>query len=206
MPSEILSTARPSRLRVAGFLCVAAGAVAMGVGATREWAAIGFPADAKHALDASWNGIDVWEGKVLLLAAAMALFALLAMRLTTRPSTRRALAVLIIVLGLAGMTLPLLAAARADERFGGAEGIDRLAEHIATASGQPEDVVLKQLEEQFARALRVDLGPGLWLTAAGGLLLVVGGVLGLAWIRQRDAAAGQASPETPASPEGDSRD
>jgi hypothetical protein len=198
MPSEIRSTTRPTALRLAGFLCIAAGAVTMGVGATREWAAVGFPVDLEGAADVSVHGTDIWEGKVLLLAAAAALFAMLAMRLATRPATRRALAVLIVVLGLAGATLPLLAAARPEDRFGGTEGIDLLAEHIAAAVGQPEDVVRAQLEEQFARALRVDLAPGLWITAIGGALLVVGGVLSLAWVRRREAGTASAEPAEPA--------
>ena len=45
------------------------------------------------------------------------------------------------------------------------------------------------------QVLRVDVGQGLWLSAAGGVLLVVGGALSLAWIRQREAA----SRPTPAS-------
>ena len=42
MASEVTSTRRPTALRFAGFACVALGAVIAEVGATREWAAVGF--------------------------------------------------------------------------------------------------------------------------------------------------------------------
>ena len=41
----------------------------------------------------------------------------------------------------------------------------------------------EQLAEQFERDLRVELQPGIWLCGLGGVLLVAGGVLGLAWVR-----------------------
>ena len=51
-----------------------------GVGATREWAAIGFVADAEGAADVSVHGTDVWEGKVVLLIAGLALVVMIVMR------------------------------------------------------------------------------------------------------------------------------
>jgi hypothetical protein len=196
MTREILSTARPTRLRLAGFLCTAAGAVLAGIGATREWAAIGFPDDLEHAVDVSVRGTDVWEGKVVLLGAAAALALLLAMRLSRSDRSRRTLAASLIVVGTVCAILPVLDAARAADRFGGTAGADRMVEVLAAELELPEDVVREQLAEQFDRALRVDVGPGVWLCLAGGLLLVAGGALGLAWARRRRAASG-AGPEEP---------
>ena len=193
MPSEILSTARPTKLRLAGFLCLVAGAILAGVGATREWAAIGFPGDLEHAADAPVHGTDVWEGKVILLGAAMALFSMLAMRLARSGRTRRALVIFLIAIGLACTVIAGLDASRAKERFGGEAGVDLYAEWLAAQTGFPEDVIRDQLTEQFEQALRVDIGPGLWLSTAGGVLIVLGGVLSLAWIRERDAASRAAS-------------
>ena len=51
MASEVTSPRRPTALRFPGFACVALGAVIAGVGATREWAAVGFVADAERAAD-----------------------------------------------------------------------------------------------------------------------------------------------------------
>lgn len=188
MRPEILSTARPSKLRLAGFLCLVAGAIAAGIGSTREWASIGFRADVQHAVDVSVRGTDVWEGKVVLFAAGAALFAMLAMRLASAAGTRRVLAIGLVALGLAGLVLPVMVVLRPEARFGGGGGSDRLVEHIAAEVGQPEDVVRDQFEQELRQDLRVDLGSGPWLSVAGGVLLVAGGVLSFAWIRQREPA------------------
>jgi Tryptophan-associated transmembrane protein (Trp_oprn_chp) len=181
MSRELLSTNRPSGLRVAGFFFLAFGATAAGIGATREWAAVGFPADQLGVADVSVRGTDVWEGKVVLLAAAVALVALVAMRISRSTATRVGLGWLLVAVGVVCVVLPLLAAVRAEDRFGGANGVDRMAEVLAAELELPEDVVREQLAEQFDRALRVVIGPGLWLTVLGGALVIVGGVLGLRW-------------------------
>lgn len=187
MTSEIVSTARPTGLRVAGFVCVALGAVLAGVGATREWVAVGFSADTAHAADLSVHGTDVWEGKVVVFAAAAALLVLLAMRVSGSVSTRRGLAIVLIVLGAACVALPLADAARAHDRFGGSEGLENYVDSLSVKLGLPKDVVREQLSAQLDEQLRVEVGTGLWLTAAGGVLLVVGGALGLAWSGRRPA-------------------
>jgi len=179
--SELASTARPTGLRVAGFVCVALGAVLAGVGATREWVAVGFAADTEHSADLSVHGIDVWEGKVVLFAAAAALLVLLAMRISGSPSTRRGLAILLIVLGAACIALPVVDAVRARDRFGGSEGLEKYVASLSVKLGLPKDVIREQLSEQLDKELRVEVSPGLWLAVAGGVLLVVGGALSLAW-------------------------
>jgi len=189
MASDITSTARPTGLRLAGTACVALGAIAAGMGATREWATVGFTADAEHAADVSVHGIDVWEGKVVLFAAVAALLVMLAMRVSGSRGTRRGLAIALIVLGALCVALPLADAARAENRFGGVEGVDRLAKTLSVQLGLPEDVVRERLKDLLAEDLRVEISAGLWITVAGGVLLVAGGVLGLAWVRRDGAAA-----------------
>ena len=183
MASEIVSTARSTGLRVAGFLCVALGAVVAGVGATREWVAVGFTADTEHAADLSVHGIDVWEGKVVLFAAAASLLVLLAMRISGSPSTRRGLAVALIVLGALCIALPVVDAVRARDRFAGGGGLERFVASLSVKLGLPEEVVREGLSAQLDEELRVEVSPDLWLTAAGGVLLVVGGGLSVAWSR-----------------------
>jgi Tryptophan-associated transmembrane protein (Trp_oprn_chp) len=185
--SEIGSTARPTGLRVAGFVCVALGAVLAGVGATREWVAVGFTSDTQHAADLSVHGIDVWEGKVVLFAAAAALLVLLAMRITGSPGTRRGLAVVLIVLGALCIALPVVDAVRARDRFAGSEGMDRFVSSLSVKLGLPEDVIRDQLSAQLDKELRVQVSPGLWITIAGGVLLVAGGALSVAWTGKRSS-------------------
>jgi hypothetical protein len=189
MVSEITSMARPTGLRLSGTACVALGAIAAGVGATREWAAIGFTADVEHAADVSVHGIDVWEGKVVLFAAVEALLVMLAMRISGSRSTRRGLAIALIVLGALCVALPVADGVRAKDRFGGVEGVDRLARTLSVQLGLPEEVVRERLSDLLDQDLRVEISPGLWITAAGGVLLVAGGVLGLGWVRRGDANA-----------------
>ena len=184
MASAITSTGRPTALRLAGTACVALGAVVAGVGATREWAVIGFTADVERAADVSLHGIDVWEGKVVLFAAVAALLVMLAMRISGSPGTRRGLAILLVVLGALCVALPVADAVRAKDRFGGVEGVDRLARTLSVQLGLPEEVVRERLADLLDEDLRVEISPGLWVTVAGGILLVAGGVLGLAWARR----------------------
>jgi Tryptophan-associated transmembrane protein (Trp_oprn_chp) len=186
MSSELLSTRQPTRLRLVGFLVLVAGAVLAGIGATRLWATIGFVADTEGAADVSIYGTDIWEGKVVLLIAGMALVAMIVMRLAISGALRRSLGLMLVLLGLVCATLPALAVVRADARFGGGEGLDRMAGVLSARLELPEDVIREQLAEQFQRDLRVQIGPGLWLSLAGGVLIVAGGALGLAWARTRE--------------------
>ena len=189
MASGITSTARPTGLRLAGTVCVALGAIAAGVGATREWEPIGFTADVQHAADVSLHGIDVWEGKVVLFAAVAALLVILAMRISGSRGTRRGLAIALIVLGTLCVALPVADGARAKDRFGGVEGVDRLAKTLSVQLALPEDVVRERLKDLLAEDLRVEISAGLWITVAGGVLLVAGGILGLVWVRRDGADA-----------------
>jgi hypothetical protein len=130
----------------------------------------------------------VWEGKVVLFGAVAALLVMLAMRISGSRSTRRGLAIALIVLGAFCVALPVADAVRAKDRFGGVEGVDRLARTLSVQLGLPEEVVRDPLAELLDQDLRVEISPGLWITAAGGVLLVVGGVLGLAWVHRESTS------------------
>jgi hypothetical protein len=184
VPSELTSIRRPTALRLAGFVLAAAGAAMAGIGATRAWATTGFPDDDLAAADVAVHGTDLWEGKVVLFGAVAALLVIVAMRLARSAATRRGLALVIAAVGLAALALPLAGAVRPDERFGGTDGMDRMVDTISVELGQPEDVVRELLEEQLRRNLRVDLEPGLWLTAIGGAVLLAGGAANLVWARR----------------------
>jgi hypothetical protein len=185
MSREILSTARPTKLRLAGFLCLAVGAVAAGYGTTADWVIIGFPADLERVADVTVRGTDVWEGKAVLLGSVAALVAMLAMRLSRSDAIGRSLAVALIVLGLVALALPVWDGVRAEDRFRGGEGVDLLAERLAAQLELPEDVVREQLGEEFQRALRVEVARGIWISAAGGILFAIGGALSFVWVRRR---------------------
>lgn len=185
---EILSTARPTAIRLWGFLFLVAGAVVAGLGAVLDWAVLGFPGDEQGTLDVAVKGVDVWEGKVVLASAALALVGMLAMRLVLGTETRRAIAFGIATLGALVIAIALSVAMRADARFGGSEGLDEMATGLAEQLGEDPAAIRAELEEQIGDQLRVDLGPGVAVAVVGGVLIDVGGALSLLWVRQRAAA------------------
>jgi hypothetical protein len=188
MASGITSTARPTGLRLAGFAIVALGAVVAGVGATREWAAVGFVADTEHAADVTVHGTDVWEGKVVLFATVIALLMMIAMRISGAGATRRWLAIALIALGALCVALPVMDAVRAEDRFGGVEGTDLLVRSLSVELGLPEDVVRERLTDLLEQDLRVEIGRALWVTVLGGVLLVAGAIASLVWIGREGRA------------------
>jgi tryptophan-associated transmembrane protein len=188
MPTEILSTARPSRLRLLGFVALVVGALLAGLGATLTWATVGFPNDTRHLADVAFKGVDVWEGVVALVIAAAALVALIVMRVARSSVVRLGIAVALAIGGLVVAGLAVLDVATARERFGGIGQLDQIARKMATFLGQTVGTMRALLEKNVAAALRVDVGSGLWITLAGGVLLVVAGVLSFLWARERASA------------------
>jgi len=200
--SEILSTARPSRLRVAGFVAMAGGGLLLGLGALMEWVVLSFPAeiDPTGISGAPVRGTDVWEGKVVLGAAIVILIGTVATRLVAATASRRPMAVAIAVTGLAAAAIATPATVSADVRFVATDGLDAFAEAIADDLGLPVEQVREELEEQFRDTLEVDRGIGLWLTSAGGVVSAVGGFLTLRWLRRRAPASRDAHGVEPMSP------
>lgn len=202
---EILSTARPSAVRLWGFLFLVVGAVVAGLGALMDWATLGFPGDERGALDVAVKGVDVWEGKVVLAAAVLALVGQIAMRLVRGTESRRVLAFGIATLGALVIAVTLSVAMRADARLGGSQGLDEMASGLAERLGEDPAAVRAQLERQYGEQLRVDLGPGVAVAVVGGVLIDVGGALGLLWVKQGAEAspASGGADTSPASGEAD---
>ncbi len=191
MGREILSTARPTRLRLAGFLCLALGGLLLGFGATRNWAVVGFPGDTKGTLDLPWKGTDVWEGTLVLAAGVAVLILMVAMRLLSGSRGRMAVAGVITILGAWGTAVAEFDTIRANERFAGQAGLNAIARRIATVTPVPFDTVLADMERRYGLALRVHLGSGIFLTLAGGLLTVAGGILSLLWAKRQKGRASE---------------
>jgi hypothetical protein len=181
MGREILSTARPTTLRLAGFLALTLGGVLLGLGALLSWATVGFARDAQGALDLPTKGIDVWEGGLALAAGVAVLIGMVAMRLLQERRARQIVAAAIIVLGLAATALATKDALRPEERFGGTGGLDAIAHNISSQLDQPYAQVRVELERQYGADLRVALEPGIFLVIAGGLVAAVGGILSIVW-------------------------
>jgi hypothetical protein len=199
MSSELLSTARPSGLRLLGFLALAGGALLAGIGATMTWATVGFPRDIAGNADVPVKGTDVWEGVVVLAIAAACLVATVLMRVAASTRTRTVVAACVAVGGLVVVALTALDLATATDRFGGSAGLADIARRIAARLGQPVERVRALLEQSFGANLRVDTGAGLILALAGGVLLAAAGALSIAW-----ASSSASPPLAGIEPPGDS--
>ncbi len=178
MPREILSTARPTALRLWGFVTLVLGGLLMGIGAIGEWATV-------SGFDTPTAGVDVWEGLVALGAGFVTLIGLLLLRLSG-PAVARAIAAVIIVVGLAAAGVAVADAARARTRFTDPGQRDRIAQKLAAESGLPVEPIREAIEAQFRSRFEVSLGLGIFLTIAGGALGATGGALSLVWIRRRE--------------------
>lgn len=175
MGPEILSTARPTKLRLAGFLATALGGLLLGLGAVAAWGKIG-PTDTR--------GVDIPEGKAALVVAALVLLSIPAIRIAGGRGARQVIAWMVVVGSLLAGALAVWALADATMRIGGV-AIDREAHRIALETGLPEADLRRQLE----RLTDVRIEPGVWLTVAGAVLGALGGALSIAWANHGKAPA-----------------
>ena len=110
MGSELMSTARPTTLRVWSFLGLTTGGTLLAIGALMPWAAI------RPFLDAQVRGVDVIEGTLALIAGVCVLLAMLAMRVVGTLRGRVWLASVVLVLSVGAVIAALSYVARADDR------------------------------------------------------------------------------------------
>jgi hypothetical protein len=183
MRPEILSTARPSALRLWSFVGLTVGGTLLAVGALMPWASIP-PFDATTT-----NGIDVWEGWLALVAGVAALVGMLAMRLATSTGIRTAIAVVVMAGALAAAVAAAADATFAKDRFSGADQRDRLARQIAAQTGAPYEQVRDLLEREHDARFPVEARPAIWLAVAGGVIAGGGAAVSAAWARSSATAS-----------------
>jgi hypothetical protein len=188
---QFTAAPRPSPLRLAGFLVTIVGGTLLGVGSLLAWAVI----DLGGTTDV--RGIDVLEGKVALGCAILVLIGIPAMRGSLTRRGRYAWGAIIVVAGLLGAGLAAYDLADKEARL----GLGECAKQVAASTGIPESA---ELRAQCARFASTDLGTGIYVTIAGGLLSAAGGALGIAWARRAklpSTHAVEADPEAPAASE-----
>lgn len=189
----MLSTARPSPLRLAGFAATIAGALLMGVGALLTWATVGFRATAGQPRDAGLDsvivGTDTWQGIAVLAAAALVLVLVMATRLVGEPTTARWLALAALAIAIAATLLAAVTLARVQTEYRD-PGVEALARGVAEQVGLPVDAVTRQLERRRAELVEIRTGPGMPVAIAGGLIAALGTALVVAWTRRRRLVAG----------------
>jgi Ca2+/Na+ antiporter len=168
-------------LRVAGFLITVVGALLAGVGAIQAWIDVS-PKDQNLAVLTIHDvGIDLWQGKVVLALAVVALVAVLVTRIGASSRSRKIAAAVLLCTGLAIVGVAVYTVAR---------GADDAIEAIAQA---------ERLDDQASLLI------GVWLTLGGGVLVIVGAALTLMWSGRvrydddRDAAVPSEAVQNPSS-------
>lgn len=184
----ILSAARPTRLRLGGFLALALGGVLIGLGSLTDWATV-------SPFETPTRGVDIWEGVVTLTIGVAMLVGMVVMRLLATQPARRAVAIAILVLGLVASALAAAVALNAERRFTAPDQRDRIASEEAARRGLPFDQVRDQIEVAFDLRFQVSLEAGVYLVIAGGLLGALGGALSLAWATSQGRPGSSFAPD-----------
>jgi hypothetical protein len=170
-------------VRTLGFLVTVLGALLAGIGAVLDWILVTIEG-AEDELAPTWRGLDTAGGKVVLIAAVLALVAVLATRVGGTATARRGAAVVVIAAGVAIVAAAALEAVTAEDRY--ASDAITEARDVVTSLGVPADDLDAVLDE-LRDMLEVRLEPGLWVAIAGGAITAAGGAVTLAWASRRDA-------------------
>jgi hypothetical protein len=158
----------------------------IGIGALMTWGSVAFPeeVDPAGSATAAIPGVDLWEGMLVLAASVLVLVGILALRMVRSGRVRRVIAVAIIAVGLAATALAASVAIGAEDRLVQTEGLDTYARALSEQLDLPYEQVRADIEELFREDLVVSTAPGVWIAAAGGIVLCAGGILSLAWVRE----------------------
>ena len=179
----MLAVVKPSPLRLWGFLLTVLGGALVAFGSIGSWAAISLGNSVENAVPT--KGIDVWQGTASLILGVVIVVGILALRFV-RPERRNAMAVAIVVAGLAALALALwvLLALTSVMRD---PGVDELAKVYGRQ---------QVLQAMSTVGVAAKAQAGLYMTVAGGVLATVGGLVDLAWVRQKRLAGNAIDPDT----------
>ena len=172
----------PMRLRVAGFAVTAAGALVAGIGTSFVWTSTGLRQDASGVLDIEFRGLDLVEGKVALVVAGATLLVLALVRRLHRSGRTRG-AIGLLVAGAVLVAMPLWVALQADGR-----ALAEVATVVADARGLTIEEATDLVRADPALTVFAETS-GVWFSIAGGLLVVLGAGITLAWARRSEQAA-----------------
>ena len=196
----MIAVVKPSPLRLVGFLLTVLGGALMAFGSIGDWAAISLGGSSEGAVPT--KGVDIWQGTATLALGALIVLGILALRFV-RPDRRNAIAVAIVVAGLAGLALGLwvILALKSVVRDTSVDAFIQVLEGLGVAATKARQQVLEALSKQ---GIAVKAQTGLWMTVAGGVFATAGGLVDLAWVRQKRLAGDAIDPDTfPATTEPD---
>jgi hypothetical protein len=178
---------RPPTLRLASFAATSLGGLLVGLGSLLHWGAVTVqvPGASGNALTSDVPGIDLTEGKITLVLGFALLVIGVVMRGIRAGSTARILGWVIVVASIVATGIGVFDIVRKESAFN--SGAQDTAHRIANTTGLPYSDLLARIE----RYLVVDLRFGIYLVIAGGILGLIGGLLGIAWVsgRERRSAA-----------------
>jgi hypothetical protein len=172
-------------MRTAGFLLTVLGALVAGIGSMLDWVTVTIP-DFPAELAPTIRGVDATEGKLVLAAAVVATIAVLVTRIGATASARRGAAVVVLVAGTAIVAIAAREALTAEDRYV-TQGVEEVRD-VAASLGAAEDDVDAMIDD-LASVFVVEVGTGVWLALAGGLVTVAGGAVTLVWASRRARAA-----------------
>ena len=182
----MLSTARPSSLRLIQFAFTALGGLLMGVGALLTWATVSL---GPRIEGVETKGIDTTEGTIVLGLAVLVLLSIPVLRMASSSGARRALVAFVLLASLAAGALTAWDIVAKDDRLG-LPALDEKQREVAEASGLPLPGI-----KQLQALTFVDLKPGIYVALGGAVLGVSGGALGLAWVRRGELLPASAAPD-----------
>lgn len=153
-------------LTAAGSALTIAGAVLAAVATTTTWLATGLRQDLRGLLDLEFRGLDLAEGIVALVVAALTLIGLVLLR-RLRGSARVGIAVGVVACGLVLVALPAWVAVRAEDR-----AVDEIARVVAASSDSTIEEATRRVRTDPDLAVRAEAT--VWLPIVSGVLVVLG--------------------------------
>jgi hypothetical protein len=189
----MLAVVKPSPLRLWGFLLTVLGGALVTFGSIGDWATVTLGESTLNAVPT--KGIDLWQGKAAAILGLVIIAGILALRFV-RPDRRRMIAFGILVLAMVALGLAVWCLAAAGTVVADA-GVDVLVRTVVQQLGLSNEEARRQvLRAMDTAGIEVRTQVGLWTSVAGAALAVAGGVLDLAWVRQKRLAGDAIDPDT----------
>jgi hypothetical protein len=172
---------RPTPLRLWGFILTAGGGALIAIGALLTWVSVDY-----RGITSKELGVDVKPGIVCLAVGVIAILAILGLRAVHSIPLRRAISIAIMVAGLVAIVLAVRELSIKDRLL--LTGLRTFAEALHQQNGLPAQDLAAKIRADLQKSGTVNVGIGLWITIAGGVVTLVGGVLDMMWVRSRARA------------------
>jgi hypothetical protein len=183
--------ARPTRLRLWGFILTVGGGALIAIGALLTWVSVDY-----RGITTKELGVDLKPGMVCLAVGVIAILAILVLRAVHSIPLRRAISIAVVLAGLVAIVLGVRELSIKDHLL--FTGVRTFAEALHQQSGLPAKDLAAQIRAGLQKSGSVNVGIGLWITIAGGAVTLVGGILDLLWVQTRARAHAHAFDAPPA--------